>query len=99
MSPNGRRMLSVKDLEDEFMKLTEKQDRDYIQSGANEMQSVLENMSGFDNYWIRGRAMVDVSIINTKAKNPLLGKYSVPIGIAPSAFHQMVTPEGEYATA
>ena len=93
-------MLSIKDLEDEFMKLIEKQDRNYIQSGANEMQSVLENMSGFDNYRIRGRAMVDVSIINTKAKNPLFGKYySVPSGIAPSAFHQMVTPEGEYATA
>jgi hypothetical protein len=37
------------------MKLTEKQDRNYILSGANEMQSVLENVSGFGNYRIGGR--------------------------------------------
>lgn len=82
------------------MPYAQKLARDYWQSGANEMLTVAENQSAFNYYKIRTKVMTDVSKLDTKPKKPLFGKtYSVPIGIAPSAFHQLATDEGEVATA
>jgi (S)-2-hydroxy-acid oxidase len=74
--------------------------RDYWQAGANDELTIRENKSAFDNYRIRQHALRDVSRIDTTPRKPLFGKYyRVPIGFAPSAFHQMACSEGEIATA
>lgn len=100
MESKPKTIASISDLEKAAMPYAPKIARDYWQSGANEMITVAENMSAFNNYRMRTRVMRDVSRLDTKAKAPLFGKsYSLPIGIAPSAFHQMATEEGEVATA
>lgn len=92
--------LSVSDIEKAAMPFAHKIARDYWQSGANEMITVAENKTAYDNYRFRTRVMRNVSKLNTKPRKALFGKhYSVPIGIAPTALHQMATDEGEVATA
>lgn len=100
MAPNPDIILSLDDLERVAMPLASKQARDYWQSGANEMISVKENLAGYDRYRIRSRVMRNVANVDASPKKTLFGKkYDYPIGIAPSAFHQMATHEGECATA
>ncbi|KAF5093691.1 hypothetical protein D0Z03_002316 [Geotrichum reessii] len=100
MQSKPKVIASISDLEKASMPYAQKLARDYWQSGANEMLTVAENQSAFNYYKIRTKVMTDVSKLDTKPKKPLFGKtYSVPIGIAPSAFHQLATDEGEVATA
>jgi (S)-2-hydroxy-acid oxidase len=92
--------VSIDELEQASMPKAFKMARDYWQSGANEEQTLRENKSAFDNYRIRQHALRDVSRIDTTPRKPLFGKYyKVPIGFAPSAFHQMACSDGEVATA
>lgn len=100
MESKPKIIATVSDIEKVAMPFAPKMARDYWQSGANEMITVRENKAAFDAYRIRTRVMKDVSKINTQSKRPLFGKYySLPIGIAPSGFHQMAHDEGELATA
>lgn len=100
MAPNPSVILSLDDLEQAAMPLAAKQARDYWQSGANEMISVRENIAGYDRYRIRSRVMRNVANVDPSPKSTLFGReYAYPIGIAPSAFHQMACQEGETDTA
>lgn len=100
MESKPKIIATISDIEKAAMPFAPKMARDYWQSGANEMITVRENKEAFNSYRVRTRVMKDVSKISTQAKRPLFGKYySLPIGIAPSAFHQMATDEGEVATA
>lgn len=91
---------TISDLEKASMPYAPKIARDYWQSGANEMRTVYENMEAFNYYKIRTRVMQDVSKLDTRAKKPLFGKvYDLPIGLAPTGFHQMANDQGELATA
>jgi (S)-2-hydroxy-acid oxidase len=94
------KICSLEDLEVAAMPRAPKMARDYWQSGSNEEITLRDNKSAFDNYRIRQRALINVANISTEPRKPLFGKnYRVPIGIAPSAFHQMAHIEGECATA
>lgn len=94
------KIFTIQDLEREALPKTTKMVREFWAGGASDQITLKENMSVFDDYKIRTRVMIDVSKINTKPKKQLFGKdYAVPIGFAPSAFHQLATDEGEVATA
>lgn len=94
------KIISIKDLEKAALPLATKQTRDYWAGGASDEITLRENSSVFDEYRIRTKVMTDVSKINTHPKAKLFGKeWSVPIGLAPSAFHQLACEEGELATA
>uniref|UniRef100_A0A060T411 Oxidase FUB9 n=1 Tax=Blastobotrys adeninivorans TaxID=409370 RepID=A0A060T411_BLAAD len=100
MAPNLGKILNLADLEKAAMPMAEKQARDYWQTGANETQTVRENVEAFDRYRIRARAMRNVARVDVSPRKELFGKkYDVPVGIAPSAYHQMATSDGECATA
>ncbi|VVT57022.1 uncharacterized protein SAPINGB_P005495 [Magnusiomyces paraingens] len=92
------KIISIKDLENAALPRASKSVREYWAGGASEEKTLAENSSVFDEYRIRTRVMVDVSQIDTSAT--LFGrKYRLPIGFAPSAFHQLATDDGEVATA
>lgn len=100
MESKPKTILSINDLERASMPYAFKLARDYWQSGANEMLTVKENLSAFHKLKIRTKVMTDVSDIDIKPKNKLFNHhFSIPVGIAPSAFHQMACEEGEVATA
>lgn len=100
MESKPRTIATIADLERASMPYAPKIARDYWQSGANEMRTVAENMDAFNYYKIRTRVMQNVSKLDTKAKKSLFGKvYDLPIGLAPTGFHQMAHEDGELASA
>lgn len=69
----------------------------YVTRGAGDNVSVNEATAAWRQYRFRPRVLQDVRSIDTSLE--LFGHWRTPIGIAPSAFHQLYTPEGEIATA
>lgn len=71
---------------------------DYYASGANAEITLRKNDSAYDSIFLRYRVMVDISRRNLSTE--VLGqKLSLPVMIAPTAFHKLAHPEGELATA
>jgi 4-hydroxymandelate oxidase len=71
---------------------------DYYASGANDEITLRENRRGFDRLAMHYKVLVDVA-----ARSPgtrVLGQdVSMPLLIAPTAFHRLAHPDGELATA
>lgn len=71
---------------------------EFVASGAADEFTVRWNRQALDNIKIRTRVLNDVSIVDTKIS--LMGlDLPYPILISPTAYHKMMHPEGEVATA
>jgi 4-hydroxymandelate oxidase len=71
---------------------------DFVQGGAESERTVGDNRRAFSRVTLRPRVLVDVSHCDTGTE--LLGaRLRTPLGIAPTAYHQLAHPEGEVATA
>jgi 4-hydroxymandelate oxidase len=71
---------------------------DYYAGGAHDEVTLRENRNAFSRFVLRYRVMRDVATRSTETE--LLGeRLSMPILIAPTAFHQLAVEEGEVATA
>ncbi|KAF4379419.1 hypothetical protein G4B88_024867 [Cannabis sativa] len=71
---------------------------DYYAGGAEDENTLRENIEAYQRIRLRPRVLVDVSRIDMSTT--VLGyKISAPIMIAPTAYHQLAHPEGEVATA
>ncbi|MFQ5918716.1 MAG: alpha-hydroxy acid oxidase [Thermoplasmata archaeon] len=70
----------------------------YIAGGAEDEVSLRRNREAFSRWALRPRVLVDVSTRDTFVD--VLGqRIAMPILVAPTAFHRLVHPEGEVATA
>jgi 4-hydroxymandelate oxidase len=70
---------------------------DFYRSGAWDEVTLRENREAFERILVHYRVCVDVS--RRDLSTMILGqKISVPILIAPTAFHRLATPDGELAT-
>jgi len=70
----------------------------YIFGGAGDERTLRWNREAFSRYRLRPRVLVDVSAITTETT--VLGTpVSMPVLVAPMAFHQIAHEEGELATA
>jgi isopentenyl diphosphate isomerase/L-lactate dehydrogenase-like FMN-dependent dehydrogenase len=70
----------------------------YYQSGSDDEVTLRANRSAFEHILLRPRMLVDVTTCDTRTT--VLGTpVSMPILIAPTAFHCLAHPEGECATA
>ncbi|GAA2307825.1 alpha-hydroxy acid oxidase [Streptomyces caniferus] len=71
---------------------------DYIAGGSGDEVTLREDREAYDRYRLRPRTLVDVS--HLELGTTLLGRpVSIPIGIAPMAYHRLVHADGEIATA
>jgi 4-hydroxymandelate oxidase len=71
---------------------------DYFASGAGDEVTLRANRAAFERIAVRYRVLVDVS--RRELATVVLGaRVSMPILIAPTAFHCLASPEGEVATA
>ncbi len=71
---------------------------DYIAGGAGDEATLVGNEAGWDRYRLLHRALHDVSGLTLE--QDLLGQPTAsPVLVAPTAFHRLVHPEGEVATA
>jgi isopentenyl diphosphate isomerase/L-lactate dehydrogenase-like FMN-dependent dehydrogenase len=70
----------------------------YIVGGAGDERTLRWNREAFSRYRLRPRVLVDVSSVTTETS--VLGTpVSMPVLVAPMAFHQIAHEEGELATA
>jgi isopentenyl diphosphate isomerase/L-lactate dehydrogenase-like FMN-dependent dehydrogenase len=70
---------------------------DYFAGGSDDEVTVRTNQSAFGRLHLRPRVLIDASRCDTRTS--VLGTpVSMPVLVAPSAFHAMAHPEGECAT-
>src|SRR5437762_3049860 len=71
---------------------------DYIAGGSGDETTLAVNRAPLDRLRLRPRVLVDVSKVDISTS--ILGApLAAPIGVAPVAYHRMVHPDGEVATA
>jgi len=71
---------------------------DFISGGSGAELSVAANRRAFDNLYVAPRMLRDVSHVSTASR--LVGtEASLPVAVAPMAYHGLVHPQGEAATA
>ena len=71
---------------------------DFIDGGADTERTVAANRRAFSRVELRPRALVDTEVCDTRTA--ILGSVvATPLAIAPSAYHRLVHPDGEVATA
>lgn len=71
---------------------------DFINGGSGSELALMANERAFDQVRLRPRVMVDVSRVETATT--LFGdELRAPLGVAPTAFHALVHPDGEVGTA
>lgn len=72
--------------------------RDYVGGGGMDEHTLAANCASFDRFIFIPRYLKDVTKVNTRTT--CLGKQvAFPLGISPSAMHQLHHPDGEVATA
>jgi isopentenyl diphosphate isomerase/L-lactate dehydrogenase-like FMN-dependent dehydrogenase len=70
----------------------------YYAGGAGDEWTLRENEAAFRRWVLRPRVLVDVGSVTTETT--VLGtEISMPILVAPTAFHRLAHPDGELATA
>jgi len=70
----------------------------YFAGGAGDELTLRENVAAFERWQIRPRMLVDVDACSTAAT--VMGReLSMPVIVAPTAFHRLAHPDGEEATA
>lgn len=92
-----RQMLTLSDYETEFARAVPAATVAFVATGASEGAAVRENLVAFDRWQLLPRALVDVS--RRSMSTSLLGhRLSMPVLVAPTAYHRLGHPEGEVAT-
>jgi len=90
--------LNLLDFEKKAEGLMSKMAYEYVASGAADENTLKWNREALDRIKMQTHVLNDVSKIDTKVS--VLGQdLAYPILIAPSAFHKIMHPEGEMATA
>lgn len=90
--------LNLADYEAAALETLDRLAADYYRSGSRDERTLRANRSAFERWAIRHRVLVDVS--EQTAATTILGMpVSMPILVAPTAFHKLAHPDGEAATA
>ncbi|MDI1447049.1 alpha-hydroxy acid oxidase [Polyangium sp. 6x1] len=91
-------LLTVRDFERAARAALSAMAYDYYRSGADAERTLRENLRAYRRWEIHSRVLVDVSRLTLETE--ILGApVSMPILIAPTAYHKLAHPEGELATA
>lgn len=92
------RLVALSDFEDAARKRISSMAYEYVASGAADELTIRWNREAFDAVRLRPRALVDVEQVDTRVTlfEEMLPH---PVLLAPTAFHRLVHPDGEVATA
>jgi 4-hydroxymandelate oxidase len=91
-------LLTVRDFEKAARSALSKLARDYYRSGADAERTLKANVEAFERRSLWYRVLVDVS--QRELATTVLGtEVTMPILVAPTAYHCMAHPDGEAATA
>ncbi|XNL29621.1 alpha-hydroxy acid oxidase [Longispora sp. K20-0274] len=71
---------------------------DFVEGGSGAERTLAANRQAFEGMTLRPRVLVDVSAPD--ARTTLFGApLATPVGVAPTAYHRLMHPDGELATA
>lgn len=91
-------LLTVRDFERVARRALSVPAYDYYRSGADAERTLRDNERSFRRWLIHPHVLVDVADRDLSVE--LLGdRFPAPIGVAPTAYHRLATPDGELATA
>jgi len=91
-------LLNVGDYEREAERLLDAGPFGYYAGGAGDEVTLRDNVAAFSRWQLRPRVLVDVGEVTTATE--MLGReVSMPLLVAPTAFHRLAHPDGELATA
>ncbi|XP_043242582.1 peroxisomal (S)-2-hydroxy-acid oxidase GLO3-like [Amphibalanus amphitrite] len=88
----------IDDLERTALARLDKNTNGYYNAGADAEQTLKENVTAYQRYRLRPRALVDISHVDL-TQTVLGHRVSMPIGVAPSAMQKLAHPDGECANA
>ena len=93
-----RDILSLPEFEERARRCMTPMAYEYVASGAADEHTVRWNREAFDRIRLRPRVLRDVASVDTRVT--LFGReHAFPILLAPTAYHRVLHPEGEVATA
>ena len=93
-----RDILSLPEFEERARRCMTPMAYEYVASGAADEHTVRWNREAFDRIRLRPRVLRDVASVDTRVT--LLGReHAFPILLAPTAYHRVLHPDGEIATA
>ncbi|XP_075056838.1 2-Hydroxyacid oxidase 1 isoform X1 [Mixophyes fleayi] len=91
------KLITVDDFEHHAKRFLKKSVFDYYRSGAENQQTLAENVAAFSRWRLYPRVLRDVSV--TDLSTTILGqKVSMPICVGATAMQRMAHPDGEVAT-
>ncbi|XP_048587238.1 glycolate oxidase 5 isoform X1 [Nematostella vectensis] len=97
-SRNRTKPVCLTDFQDQAKDSLSKIAYEYFSSGAENEETLRENREAFKRIKLRPRMLRGISHVNMSTT--ILGQpISMPVCIAPTAFHKMAHPHGELATA
>ncbi len=91
-------LINIFDYEERALQILDPLARDYYRSGADDEVTLRNNRAAFEPIRLRPRVLVDVSMIDL-ATTVLGTPVSMPILVAPTAYHGLAHADGECATA
>ncbi|CAM9336962.1 unnamed protein product [Choristocarpus tenellus] len=92
-----RRCVSLDDFQALAKTLLPKSLYEYVASGTDDEQTLLENRLAFKRVFLIPRMMRDVSNVDTRLE--IFGQnLSMPVFVSPAGVHKLMSPEGECAT-
>lgn len=92
-----RQLMTLRDYEIAFERSATEGAAAFVSTGASEGIALRANQAAFDRLQLLPRSLVDVS--QRSISTTLLGlDLSMPVLIAPTAFHRLAHPDGELAT-
>jgi 4-hydroxymandelate oxidase len=71
---------------------------DFVEGGSGAERTVAANRAAFDRVRLRPRVLVDCRTTDTTT-TVLGARLATPLGISPTAYHRLMHPDGELATA
>ena len=97
-SPAAKTLASVADYERAARDKMTPMAYEYVSGGAGDERTLAWNQSAYSDIQLRPRVLIDVSRIDTSVR--LFGRVLPhPILLAPTAYHKLLHPDGEVATA
>jgi 4-hydroxymandelate oxidase len=91
-------LISIRDFESAAREKLSAMAYDYYRGGSFDEITLAENDAAYDRLWLYHRVLRDVS--ERDLSTDVLGsRISMPVLVAPTAFHQLAHPDGELATA
>lgn len=89
---------SLEEIHDAARALLDRTAYDYVAGGAHDERTLRRNREAYDAVSLYPRVLVDVSR-RTLATRMMMDAASMPVGVAPTAFHGLVHPDAEAGTA